>query len=80
MTSPASWDQYKKPLSLSLGITALVWILLFILVIFDPSRHKQAAQAKSNEDSSNATSQACFLWTFSNPTVMSSQITCSLHA
>ena len=71
MTSPASWDEYKRPLSLSLGITAFVWILLFIVVIFDPSRHKQAALAKSNEDSNHATSQACFLWAISNPTVLS---------
>lgn len=57
MTSPVSWDEYKRPLSLSLGITALVWLLLFTIVIFDPSRTKQPLLDNRSNESGNLTSQ-----------------------
>lgn len=52
MTAPVSWNEYKKPLSLSLGITALVWILLFTIVSFDPSRQKQGLLINRSNDTS----------------------------
>ena len=57
MTSPVSWDEYKRPLSLSLGITALVWLLLFTIVIFDPSRTKRPLLDNRSNESGNLTSQ-----------------------
>jgi len=59
MTSQPNWDEYKKPLSLSLGITALVWLLLFTIVIFDPNRHKPALLANTEDDPAAPNLQAC---------------------
>ena len=58
MTSTASWAEHKKPLGLSLGITALVWILLFTVVIFDPNTHSTASLQES-KDISPPTAQVC---------------------
>ena len=30
---------YKVPVGISVGVTALVWVFLFALVMLDPSRH-----------------------------------------
>lgn len=38
MQSSKQWNEYKWPLSLSVGITGLVWILLFAVVMLDPSK------------------------------------------
>ena len=51
MTSTVSWAEYKKPLGLSLGITALVWLLLFTIVIFDPNTHNTALLPNKRDDS-----------------------------
>lgn len=59
MTSTGSWAEYKKPLGLSLGITALVWILLFTIVIFDPSTHSAALLPSTKADNRAPTQQAC---------------------
>ena len=71
MTSPVSWDEYKRPLSLSVGITALVWFLLFTIVIFDPSRDKQPLLGSISSDSGNVTSQVSPL-----PLIKSSHACC----
>lgn len=61
MTSTVSWAEYKKPLGLSLGITALVWILLFTIVIFDPNTHNATLLPGKKEDIRAPTPQACAL-------------------
>ncbi|EIE18216.1 Metallo-dependent phosphatase [Coccomyxa subellipsoidea C-169] len=45
MVETKQWKEVKGPLSISLGITALVWLLLFVVVILDPTGH----HAGSNE-------------------------------
>ena len=59
MTSSVSWAEYKRPLGLSLGITALVWILLFTIVIFDPNTHSAALLPSRKDDTRTHTPQAC---------------------
>ena len=59
MTSTVSWAEYKKPLGLSLGITALVWLLLFTIVIFDPKTHSTALLPNKRDDTGPPIQQAC---------------------
>jgi hypothetical protein len=39
MTEAKTWQEYKLPFGISVGVTALVWLFLFTLVMLDPSRH-----------------------------------------
>ncbi len=39
MVETKQWKEVKGPLFISLGITALVWLLLFVVVILDPTGH-----------------------------------------
>jgi hypothetical protein len=40
MTESKKWEEYKWPLSLSVGITVFVWLLLFVVVFLDPSKQR----------------------------------------
>ena len=39
MTEVKRWQDYKVPVAISVGVTSLVWLFLFTLVMLDPARH-----------------------------------------
>lgn len=55
MVESRQWQEVRGPLSLSLGITALVWLLLFVVVIFDPAGHHAGSMQIDQAASSNQT-------------------------
>ena len=39
MTEAKRWQDYKVPVAVSVGVTSLVWLFMFTLIMMDPARH-----------------------------------------
>ena len=50
MAESKQWQEVKGPLGLSLAITALVWLLLFAVVLFDPAGHYSGSKVQHQQE------------------------------
>lgn len=50
MAESKQWQEVKGPLSLSLAITALVWLLLFAVVLIDPAGHYSGSKMQHQQE------------------------------